>query len=270
MNFQPVNVVAKTIDECWFQLLHQIFKYGRPYVKDEGSFAGSEMLELDQVSGTILEPLQYNDQGIRKPLAVTVPGGVGAPTTDQYIEDYFVKDLMYGVLEPNEHYKYATFIVGGDYKLPKFMEPSPHNVHNVIECSNRKVVIPNQLQWAIDHYKRVGFHNNHCCIQVGYPESNLAYDRPYENELERGTSPCLRLIDTKIVEEDGEHYLCFNVTFRSWNLWGGWPTNIGGLALLMEHMALELNVKPGAMSFNSKGMNIYRFQLEPLLRRIGA
>ena len=76
INFQPVDVCGKTIDHVWFQLLKQVLIYGRPYKKDEGSFAGEEMLELDRVGGTIFEPLQYNESGIRKPLAVTVPGGV--------------------------------------------------------------------------------------------------------------------------------------------------------------------------------------------------
>ncbi|MGO9580979.1 MAG: hypothetical protein ACLP2P_16385, partial [Desulfobaccales bacterium] len=58
INFQPVDVCGKTIDHVWFQLLKQVLIYGRPYKKDEGSFAGEEMLELDRVSGTIFEPLQ--------------------------------------------------------------------------------------------------------------------------------------------------------------------------------------------------------------------
>ena len=36
INFQPVDVCGKTIDEVWFQLLKQVLIYGRPYKKDEG------------------------------------------------------------------------------------------------------------------------------------------------------------------------------------------------------------------------------------------
>jgi thymidylate synthase len=269
INFQPVDVCGKTIDQVWFQLLKQVLIYGRPYKKDEGSFAGEDMLELDRVSGTIFEPLQYNVSGIRKPLAVTVPGGVDAPTTDEYIERYFVEYLMDSNLPPTEHYRYSTFITGGRYTLPKldFLIPDRPSWYSADEVM---VKVPNQIQWCIDHYKTKGFHNNHCLMQLGYPESNLAYDKPFEDETERGTSPCLRLIDTKIVKDpDGEFYLCFYVTFRSWNLWGGWPTNIGGLALLMEYMAHELEVNPGPLSFNSKAMNIYKFQLTSLMNRVG-
>ena len=173
INFQPVDVCGKTIDHVWFQLLKQVLIYGRPYKKDEGSFAGEEMLELDRVSGTIFEPLQYNESGIRKPLAVTVPGGVDAPTTDEYIERYFVEYLMDSNLPQTEHYRYSTFITGGRYTLPKldFLIPDRPSWYSLDEVM---VKVPNQIQWCIDHYKTKGFHNNHCLIQLGYPESNLA------------------------------------------------------------------------------------------------
>lgn len=106
-------------------------------------------------------------------------------------------------------------------------------------------------------------------MTIGYPESNFSYDKEYKNEMERGTSPCLRLVDTKIVKEDGENYLCMNVYFRSWDCYGGWPENMGGLALLQEYMAEELGVKIGTLSFTSKGLHAYDFQLEALKGRIG-
>jgi hypothetical protein len=174
-------------------------------------------------------------------------------------------------LSPNEHYRYSTFIVGGEYTLPNLALGDKVFVNpQLFFDGSRLVKVPNQLQWVIDHFRRVGLHNNHCCIQVGYPESSQAYDRPYATELERGTSPCLRLIDTKIVDDQGATYLCFHVVFRAWNLWSGFPTNMGGLALLMEHMAFEIGVRPGPISFSSKAMNIYRFQLDSVMRRIGA
>jgi hypothetical protein len=37
----------------------------------------------------------------------------------------------------------------------------------------------------------------------------------------------------------------------------------------MEYMAHELEVNPGPLSFNSKAMNIYKFQLTSLMNRVG-
>jgi len=262
--FKSIHVEGRNLDETWFELLRQLYYHGRRYKIDAGSFAGAQRLEFDFVSGTILEPIQYTAGGVRLPLAVTVPQGIPAPTTDDSIENYFVEYLMNGELSPNEHYRYSTWLRGGKYVIP-------HLVLNGVRLEDRNSVVsaPDQVQWCIGHYKDKGFGNNHCCMTIGYPESNFSYDKEYKNEMERGTSPCLRLVDTKIVKEDGENYLCMNVYFRSWDCYGGWPENMGGLALLQEYMAEELGVKIGTLSFTSKGLHAYDFQLEALKGRIG-
>jgi len=266
-------VTGKTIDEVWFSLLLELCKTGRIYKITEGSCAGSFRVEFDFVAGTIYEPVQYTEGHVRLPLAVTVPQGCPCPTTDADIEEYFVNYIMDGNLEPNEHYRYSTFIVGGNYKIPYFEVPSPCDPNkvtgNVMGQHNYSVVVPNQLQWCINHYKKKGFGNNHCCMSISYPESNLAYDISYTNESERQTSPCLRLIDTKIINEDGVNYLCMNCYFRSWDLWGGWPVNMGGIALLQEYMASELGVEVGSLSFTSKGLHVYSSTIEPLMIKTG-
>ena len=262
--FKSVYVTGKNLDETWFELLRQLYHHGRRYKIDAGSFAGAERLEFDLVCGTILEPIQYTAGGVRLPLAVTVPQGIPAPTTDASIENYFIEYLMNGELSPNEHYRYATWLRGGKYVIPNL-------VLNGVKQKDRDAVVnaPDQVQWCIDHYRKKGFGNNHFFMSIGYPESNFAYDKEYESEMERGTSPCLRLVDTKIIKENDENHLCMNVYFRSWDCYGGWPENMGGLALLQEYMAGELGVKMGTLSFTSKGLHAYDFQLEALKGRIG-
>jgi thymidylate synthase len=262
--FRSVHVVGKNLDETWFELLKQLYYHGRRYKIDAGSFAGAERLEFDIVSGTILEPIRYTEGGVRLPLAVSVPQGIPAPTSDEAIENYFVEYLMNSELKPNEHYRYSTWLRGGRYAIPKLALDGLKQEGRI-----PAVLVPDQVQWCLDHYKRVGFGNNHCCIAVGYPESNFAYDQEYSNEMERGTSPCLRIVDTKIVKEDGENYLCMNVYFRSWDCYGGWPENMGGLALVQEYMAQDLGVRTGSLSFASKGLHAYDFQIEALKGRIG-
>jgi thymidylate synthase len=269
--FKSAFIEGKNIDEVWFALLTELCKKGRKYLIDSGSFAGTHRLEFDYCAGTIHNPIEYAYEGVRKPLAVTVPEGCIAPTTDADIEEYFTDYIMNGQLGANDHYKYATWIVGGPYKLPSiemgdrvFLDPQLF-----MHRENQLVLVPNQIQWCIDHYKSKGFGNSHCCIQVGYPESNLAYDVPFKNETERQTSPCMRLIDTKIIKDNDEFYLNFNVYFRSWDLYAGWCVNMGGLALLMEYMAGELGVKPGALSFASKALHVYEHAISQLASRCG-
>lgn len=254
---KSVFIEEKTLDGMWFRLLSEIDINGRINKIDSGSFAGSKRLEFDYVSGTIQYPTT-------RPLAPIMPEGIPPVATDNDIEEYFVNYLMDGKnLSENEHYRYATWISGGKYKMPHI---------DTVWFGGRKQVIlnvPNQLQWCIDHYKSKGFGNNHCYIQVGYPESNMAYDLPYENEAERGTSPCLRGIDTKIIEDDGLQKLCFSVVFRSWDLWGAWSLNMGGMVMLMEFMANELGIKVGTLSFSSSKLHCYDFQLDLLKTRLG-
>jgi thymidylate synthase len=260
-----VNISGRTHDEVWFKLLCELCEHGRVYKIDEGSYKGDFRLEFDLVVGEITEPVRYTDSGVRLPLAVTAPEGCPVPTTDKDIEDYFTNYLMDGNKEINEDYRYSTFLVGGEYSIPSFQEK-----YRQSPIINKAVIVPNQLQWCIDHYKQKGFFNNHCVIQIGYPESNLAYNFKYSNENERRTSPCLRLIDTKIIKKGNEYYLNFFSYFRSQDAYNGFPTNYGGIALLQEYMANELGVKIGSLSFGSKGLHVYGHAISALIPKVGA
>lgn len=250
-SFKPIFVEGRDLDDTWFKLLAEVYKYGRRNRIDTGSYEKEvDRLEFDFVAGSIKYPTN-------RPLSPRLEGlAVPPPTSDDDIEKYFANYLMNGALEANEHYKYATWIVGGSYVLPKHTSPRPMEV-------------PNALDWIVKHYQEKGYANNHCYIQVGYPESNMAYDIPYDSELDRQTSPCLRGIDTKIVEDGNMKHLLMNVYFRSWDLWGGWPENMGGLTRLMETICEMLgDVTPGALSFASKGLHCYWFQLEAVETRL--
>jgi thymidylate synthase len=252
----PVFIVERTLDSMWFNLLSEVWNKGSKTHIDTGSFAGSNRLEFDFVAGTIKFPAT-------RPLSPIVPDGVPPVTTEEDIEKYFVNYIMDGNLDVNEHYRYSTWISGGDYVIPIFNSAIVNNV--TTKWSGTFVVkVPNQVQWCIDHYKKKGFGNNHCYIQVGYPESNLAYDRPYTDEASRGTSPCLRGIDTKIL--DGVLHL--HAYFRSWDLFAGFPENMGGILLLMEYMANELGVEVGTLSFSSMKCHLYDSQLEAVKARL--
>ena len=100
----------------------------------------------------------------------------------------------------------------------------------------------NQIQEVIRMYREEGFGTNQACMEVGMPSDILLAD-----------PPCLRLVDTRI--KDGA--LHFFVYFRSWDLWGGFPVNLGGLELLKQYMAAEIGVGNGSLMAASKGLHIY-------------
>jgi len=150
---------------------------------------GDYRLELPVAAGIIQFPHT-------RPLAPIMPQGVSPTTTDEKIEQYFANYLMDPNLSTNEEYRYATWING--------------KVRNVY--SNK---YESQLEWSIRHLKEKGYGNNHPFITVGDPDTNFGYDKPYKNETERRTSPCLRGIDIKVKENK----VCLGIIYRSWDLY---------------------------------------------------
>ncbi|MBU0959026.1 MAG: hypothetical protein KKB31_03715 [Nanoarchaeota archaeon] len=265
MDFRPVFVEAKTIDDCWFQLLQSAYDKGRQYAKTAGSRTGMTVHAFDFVSGFIHYPHT-------RPLAPIMPEGIPPVTTDDKIESYFVNYLMDSNLEKNEHYKYSTWITGGVGKNEK------------VSCEI------NQLDWIINHFKSNGYGNNHCYIMVGNPTTSYEYDTPYMeckkcskkfkfekskkcpdcgnnleiNELLRPTTPCLRALDFRIV--DG--YLLTNVVYRAWDIFA-FPENIGGFTLLNEYISEQLdNVEAGPISFSCKSLHCPEDMFDILKLRI--
>ncbi len=98
-----------------------------------------------------------------------------------------------------------------------------------------------QIEEIIIRYKK-GFDTNQMCMAVGGRESIYQKD-----------PPCLRVLDTRI-QDDALHFVLY---FRSWDLWGGFPTNIGGLQMLKEYMAKEIGVQDGSIAAFSKGLHLY-------------
>ena len=250
--FKSVFIQGRNIDDVWFKLLYELCLHGRFYKITDGSYAGDFRLEFDNVDGIIERPIEYNESGVRLPLSPTTPQGCPSPCTDEDLGKYKENYLKNSVLAENEHYKYATFIAGGEYHIPHIEILEQPGAMFYIPYSSAKIMIPNQLEWCKEHFRKKGFGNNHCCMAIAYPESNLAYDIPYTDETDRQTSPCLRLIDMKIVYDGLHYFLNWYVYFRSQDLWGGWPVNYGGLSFLMEETAYYLGVFPVFLKFSSK------------------
>jgi thymidylate synthase len=239
--FEPAFINARTLDEAYFMLISKCWDHGVKYLINDGSFAGSHRLELAMASGIIHFPHTL-------PLAPIMPEGIPPTTTDEKIHEYFANYLMNPELEDNEEYKYSTWINGKMF----------HPVHEKHES---------QLEWCIRHFKEKGFGNNHCFITVGTPEINFNYDFPYSNESERRTSPCLRGLDIKIKDNK----VILGVIYRSWDLFAGFPENMGGFTLLNEYIAsllstYDFEVEPGPLTFFSQGLHCYDHQIETVMQ----
>ena len=104
-----------------------------------------------------------------------------------------------------------------------------------------------QIPAVIRMYKEAGHNTNQAFMAVGDDRSIFLSD-----------PPCLRGIDTRI----RDNRLNFVVYFRSWDLWGGFPSNLAAIQILKEYMASEIGVDDGELIASSKGLHLYEYTWE--------
>ena len=101
-----------------------------------------------------------------------------------------------------------------------------------------------QIKEVIRMYREDGHETNQAYMTVGNPKTIYLED-----------PPCLRGIDTRIKDKR----LHFVVYFRSWDLWNGFPANLGAIQLLKEYMAESIGVEDGQIITASKGLHLYDY-----------
>jgi len=232
-----VSIEARDLPDAWFQCVYEIMDRGHEYVIDHGSYAGQKRLEFDYITVHIRYP------GVR-PLTPDIPPSLGIPNpvADGYIEEY-LPYLMTPKKEPNEDYTYGERLAGWSY-LALLDEGSPGDGPSDGKVKRRVV---NQIEEVISMYRTKGSGTNQAAMTVSVP-----------SDIVLGDPPCLRHIDTRI--QEGK--LHFMVYFRSWDLWNGFPANLGGIQLLKEYMAAEIGVEDGEIIAASKGLHLYDYVWE--------
>jgi len=213
-------IEATTLSDAWFQCIYRILDVGRKYIIERGSYKGQQRLEFDYITVHIKYP------GVR-PLLPEIPPhlGIPNPVAEGYLEEY-LPYLMTFSKKSGEDYTYGE-------RLSCWLTIRYRDLYEV-----------NQIDEIIRMYKRDGFNTNQACMEVGIP-----------TDIELKDPPCLRLIDTRI-KDDKLHFIVY---FRSWDLWGGFPANLGAIQLLKEYMAGEIGVEDGEIIASSKGLHLYDY-----------
>ena len=101
-----------------------------------------------------------------------------------------------------------------------------------------------QIDEVIRMYREEGHGTNQAYMTVGEPRTIYLED-----------PPCLRGIDTRI-KDNKLHFITY---FRSWDLWNGFPANLGAIQLLKEYMAESIGVEDGEIIAASKGLHLYDY-----------
>jgi len=237
----PITVIeATTIPDAWFQCIYNILDEGFRYDIQHGSFVGEQRIEFDfvvvQISRPYAEPYDLMLPDIPSHL------GIPNPVEKGYVEQY-LPYLMTDKKQEGEDYTYGE-------RLNKI----------VIDYDEANgPTFGSQIEYLINVLKNTP-NTNQVVLQVARPSDCLLQD-----------PPCLRHIDVRVKDkyyfQDGEKFyigkqLIFYPYFRSWDLWGGFPANLAGIAVLQKYMADEIGVESGPIIASSKGLHIYGYAEE--------
>jgi len=236
---QPIFIDAFDVDDAWFQCLSQILEHGHVYTITRGSYEGQKRLEFDFVTVRIRKPSHQ--------IIPIIPEGVNipAPTDMDYIQGY-LSYLMTGAKTETEDYTYGERLVEPRVKVKQ-------NI-NGQEMVKEMPIGTNQIEEVIKIYKTQGYGTNQATMEIGMP-----------SDIKLADPPCLRIIDTR-VRYGKLHFILY---FRSWDLWGGFPSNLGGLQLVKQYMAEEIGVDDGEIVAVSKGLHLYDYSWELAKLRTG-
>ncbi|MFH0855486.1 MAG: thymidylate synthase [Candidatus Omnitrophota bacterium] len=226
---KPVYIDAFDLDDAWFQCLSEILDHGHVYTITKGSYEGQKRLEFDYCVVRVKKPAHQIIPII--PEGMTIP----APTDMDYIQGY-LSYLMTGTKTETEDYTYGERLVNPAVKVKEKVGGQ--------EMSKEMPLGVNQIEEVIKLYKDKGPGTNQAVMEIGMPSDIKLID-----------PPCLRIIDTRI--RYGK--LHFMLYFRSWDLWGGFPSNLGGLQLVKQYMAEEIGVEDGEIIAASKGLHLYDY-----------
>lgn len=223
------TIKATDINDAWHQAVYLCWEEGYDYKIDSGSYQGQIRRQFDFFACEIALPQS-------RPLTIRFPEGLSIPTpnTIEQIQDYAVNYLLSPKIGLNETYTYGSRMLA----FPDYYNPSSKKF--------------NQVEWVIDHFKKYPG-NNHCTLNI-----------PLGTDLRLKHAPCLRLVDFKIV--NGK--LDITVYFRSWDLWSGFPTNLGGFQIFNEYVAEEIGISTGKMFTASAGLHLYEMYFDIVKQRL--
>jgi thymidylate synthase len=226
---EPVFIEAFDLDDAWFQCLSQILEHGHVYTITRGSYEGQKRLEFDFLTLRVKKPSHQ--------IIPIIPEGMSipAPTDMEYVQGY-LSYLLTGAKTETEDYTYGERLVEPRVKIKQ-------NVNGEALVKEMPLEV-NQVEEVIKIYKDKGFGTNQATMEIGMPSDIKLVD-----------PPCLRIIDTRI-RYGKLHFILY---FRSWDLWGGFPSNLGGLQLVKRYMADEIGVDDGEIIAVSKGLHLYDY-----------
>jgi len=246
--------------------LRSCFKNGHEYLVTHGSYEGQRRYEFDHIEVLVRKP--WLELVPIMPEASSIPPPASKEQCATYMADYFYTDSK----SEGEDYRYGERLVNPkcrgvarpDLAKPHITKPmsATYDYADDISPSDVSTVLmgANQFEEVVRKFAHAGGEGtNQCTMEIAMPNDILLND-----------PPCCRLIDCRI-RYGKLHFITY---FRSWDLYAGFPVNLGGLELLKQLMVDELNsagvpVDNGCLIATSKGLHIYEQYYELVESQLG-
>jgi len=220
-------IQAQTLPDAWFQALYNLCDYE----KETGEFKNAVLYPVQQGSFQGSRRLEFPNIMIEikypqaEPLLPFFPEHLNLPPTSdmEYVYGYFTNYLMTREILDNSVYTYGS-------RINKLVTEKTQQMDLLIER-------------LIDHP-----HSNQLVLQIAEPDDVLLED-----------PPCLRQIQFKVINNTLE----LHITFRSNDLWCGFPANMASLALLQKYISMCCpDLKPGRFVYYSSGLHLYEHNFD--------
>ncbi len=259
----PFHLSTSTISSAWFELLYNLFDHSYRQDMQAGSFSDDKTqyrLQYPGISVFIEHPELDMVPVIPQHL---VAQGITPPSSEEVIQDYFANYLMDPEIAENETYRYSSRIheristgtVGGVRqsitqfdKILQMLKDTPLTNQAVIEIAK-----PSDIEKCIGNDGKL---DPPCLRLIDFkvvPVQTWGYQNP------EGWQPRFEGDQGVRVLIHEELALTLTAYFRSWDLWAGFPVNLGGLELLKQYVASECGLVNGPMYAYSAGAHIYGY-----------
>jgi len=220
-----VIIKAFDLDDAWFKVVRACMESGYKRPVFHGTSKGQERKELDYVFIEITNPSH-------RPLVPMIPEGIPPPTSIDYVNRYLAY-LMTPYKDEWESYTYGERMTA----MSKI---------DMVEGQRVSSIDFNQLDRVIKILK-VTPESNRSNIVIAKAE-DLILDHP----------PCMRSIQFKV----RYNKLHMSLYFRSWDAWGGFPSNLAALQLMKEYIGGLIEVEDGKIFAASMGLHVYEGEWE--------
>lgn len=235
-------IEAFDLNSAWYQTVKACMEDGFERPVFRGSRQGASRKELDYLNILVTNPGH-------RPLIPDVPEGIPPPTSLKYVNEY-LGYLMTPFKDDLEDYTYGERMTSKiDISKISGAEEGHINLDMVIidRIEGARMSEDIDQLGTITEFLKNTPGTNRSIITIGR-DRDLALTHP----------PCMRLLQFK--GRYGKLHL--SLYFRSWDIWGGFPSNLAALQLMKEHIAKEAGLDDGVIIAASMGAHVYNGEWE--------